>query len=270
MAKTTIGIKNISGSTLIITDLVDVSIATTTTVTVSDNNGYSEIKSSQNLYDSVNGDSAFIVIDGVEQDKASSLRYLQDNTVTGGLPSEGGADIPQIKGASINFLPFGNTSLTAGVNQTSTKIKGIPFNVSGNMDSTGIVLQVSNTSTSTLHLALYKYDYSNDIWNIASEQMDINISATGVISQDFTVAQSLTAGKYCVAFKDSTSTGQILGFYKNRSQNNFGGNFTSMTGFYNTMQTGTISYSPTMPATITFSSANFLENAYHEVFQIKF
>jgi hypothetical protein len=182
----------------------------------------------------------------------------------------GGSDIPQVKGTSINYLPFGNTTFTAGVSQSSSKIKGIPLSVYGNINTTGIVLQVQNTSTATLHLALYKYDYDNDIWDIATEQLDINITATGVVSQDFTTPQTLTAGKYCVAFRDSNSSGQLTGFFKNRSQNNFGGNFTSMTGFYNTMETNTISYSPTMPAQITFPAVNFLENNYHEAFQIKF
>ena len=194
MAKTTIGIKNTSGSILIITDLVDVSILVATTVTVSDNNGYSEIKSSQDLYNAVDSDNAFIVIDGVEQDKASSLKYLQDNTVTGGLPSVGGADIPEIKGTSLNYLPYCNSSLTAGINQASTYIRGIVFNISGATNSTGIVLQVQNTGT-LLHLALYKYDYDADIWNIATEQMDVSMVATGVVSQDFTSPQALAPGK---------------------------------------------------------------------------
>ena len=188
----------------------------------------------------------------------------------GGGGGGGNFDVPQIKGTSINYLPFGNTTFTAGVNQTSTKIKGIPFSVYGNINSTGIVLQVQNTSTATLNLALYKYDYENDIWDIATEQLNINITASGVVSQDFTTPQTLDAGKYCVAFRDNNSTGQLTGFFKNRSQNNFGGNFTSMSLFYNTMITNTLAYSPTLPAQINFPSANFLENNYHEAFQIKF
>jgi hypothetical protein len=41
----------------------------------------------------------------------------------------GGSDIPQVKGTCINWLPDGQGLLTAGVNQTSTRIKGIPFPV---------------------------------------------------------------------------------------------------------------------------------------------
>jgi hypothetical protein len=75
----------------------------------------------------------------------------------------GGSDIPQVKGTCINWLPDGQGLLTAGVNQTSTRIKGIPFPVKGNIDCLGVNLQVQNISTATLHLAIYKYDYTNDI-----------------------------------------------------------------------------------------------------------
>lgn len=191
-------------------------------------------------------------------------------TVNPNYSTEGFGDIPQIKNSSYNFLAYGNSALTAGLNQSSTKFKGIPFPIKGNVDTTGIVFQVQNTSTATLHLALYKYDYDNDIWNKATEQLDINIAATGVISQNYTTPQALSPGLYCVAFRDSNSTGQLTGLFKHRSTNKFSGDFTDMTGFYNLMESATISYSPTMPAQITFPSANFIENNYHEFFQIKF
>jgi hypothetical protein len=202
------------------------------------------------------------------ENKVNTLETTVENlpTNSGG----GGSDIPQIKNSSYNFLAFGNSALTAGVSQTSTLIRGIPFSIKGNINSTGIVLQVQNTSTATLHLALYKYDYENDVWNKATEQMDINIAVTGIINENFTSPQPLEAGLYCVGFRDSNSTGQVTGLFKHRSTNKFSGNFSNMTNFYNIMQTSTISYSPTMPAQITFPAANFLENNYHELFQIKF
>jgi hypothetical protein len=110
----------------------------------------------------------------------------------------GGSDIPQVKGTCINWLPDGQGLLTAGVNQTSTRIKGIPFPVKGNIDCLGVNLQVQNISTATLHLAIYKYDYTNDIWDKATDQLDINITATGVILQTFSTPQSLDPGFYCV------------------------------------------------------------------------
>ena len=184
-------------------------------------------------------------------------------------PTPSGSSVPPIKNSSIIFLAPGNSPLTAGVSQTSTKLRGIPFPVYGDFDSTGIVLQVQNTSTATLHLALYKYDYENDVWDKATEQMDINIAVAGTINQNFTSPQPLEAGLYCVGFRDSNSTGQVTGLFKHRSTNKFGADLTSMTSFYNLMQTDLISYSPTMPLQITFPSANFLENNYHEFFQIK-
>ncbi len=100
--------------------------------------------------------------------------------------------------------------------------------------------------------------------------MDISIASTGLIDQNFTTAQSLSPGKYCVAFRADTSGGQVLGFYKERTTNYFGGNPNSMTLFFNTMVTNVISYSAIMPAQITFPAANFVDNFFHEVFQIKF
>ena len=190
-----------------------------------------------------------------------------------GLPSSGGGatyDIPQVKGTCINWLPDGQGLLTAGVTQTSTRIKGIPFPVKGNIDCLGVNLQVQNISTATLHLALYKYDYSNDIWNKATDQLDINITATGVILQTFSTPQSLDAGFYCVAFRDSDSTGDLTGVFKNRSQNKYLGAPTGLDDFYNTMRTTVISYSPTMPTQITFPISEMQENNYHELFQIQF
>jgi hypothetical protein len=130
------------------------------------------------------------------------------------IQSGGGSNIPQIKETSIIFLPPGNTILTASVNQISTRIKAVPFQVFGDINTKGIVLQVANPSTATLHLALYKYDYSNDIWDIATEQMDINISATGIINQNFSTPQNLKPGLYCVAFRDNNSTGKYLDYLK--------------------------------------------------------
>ena len=196
-----------------------------------------------------------------------TFKSLKEEILTG---VDSGADIPQIKDTSIIFLAPGNSALTAGVSTTSTRLRGIPFSVTGSNSSTGIVLQVQNTSTATLHLALYKYDYDNNIWDIATEQLDVNIAATGVVSQDFTSPQLLEAGLYCVAFRDSNSTGQIAGLFKHRSTNKFGGVYTDMTSSFNLMQSNIISYSPTMPTQITFPSANFVENNYHELFQIKF
>lgn len=190
-----------------------------------------------------------------------------------GLPSSGGGatyDIPQVKGTCINWLPDGQGLLTAGVNQTSTRIKGIPFPVKGNIDCLGVNLQVQNISTATLHLAIYKYDYTNDIWNKATDQLDINITATGVILQTFSTPQSLDAGFYCVAFRDSDSTGDLTGVFKNRSQNKYLGAPTGLDDFYNTMRTVVLSYSPTMPSQITFPISEMQENNYHELFQIQF
>ena len=204
------------------------------------------------------------------QQKYNPLIKLGFQEISSGGGGGGGSDIPQIKNSSYNFLAYGNSALTAGVNQSSTKFRGIPFPIKGNVDSTGIVLEVQNTSTATLHLALYKYDYTNDIWDKATEQLDINITAIGVVSQNYTTPQSLSPGLYCVAFRDSNSTGQLTGLFKHRSINKFSGNFTDMTGFYNTMESATISYSPTMPDQITFPAANFKEYNYHEFFQIKF
>ena len=198
---------------------------------------------------------------------AVTFKSLKDEIVAG---VGSGADIPQIKESSYNFLAYGNSALIAGINQTSTKFRAIPFPIKGNVDTTGIVLQVQNTSTATLHLALYKYDYTNDIWDKATEQLDINITVTGVISQNYTAPQPLSPGLYCVAFRDSNSSGQLTGLFKHRSNNKFSGNFTDMTGFYNIMESATTSYTPTMPNQITFPAANFLENNYHELFQIQF
>ncbi len=96
------------------------------------------------------------------------------------------------------------------------------------------------------------------------------MAATGIVSQNFTTPQKLTAGKYCVAWRPSDTISQILGFYKLRSQIRLGGDITSMSTIKNRMETGTISYSPTMPATITFPSSLFVEALYCEAFQIKF
>ncbi len=186
------------------------------------------------------------------------------------VQSGGGSNIPQIKETSINFLPAGNTILTASVNQASTRIKAVPFQVFGDINTKGVVLQVANPSTAVLHLALYKYDYEADIWNIATEQLDINISATGIINQNFTSPQNLKPALYCIAFRDNNSTGKVLGLFKNRSKNKFSGNFSSMSAFYNIMRTNTLSYSPTLPAQITLPSNNFQELNYHEFFQIIF
>ena len=186
------------------------------------------------------------------------------------IQSGGGSNIPQIKETSINFLPAGNTILTASVNQISTRIKAVPFQVFGDINTKGVVFQVANPSTATLHLALYKYDYDNDIWDIATEQLDINIAASGIINQNFTTPQNLKPALYCVAFRDNNSTGKILGLFKNRSKNKFSGNFTSMSAFYNMMRTNVISYSPTLPNQIVLPSSNFQELNYHEFFQITF
>ena len=51
-------------------------------------------------------------------------------TIQGGA----GSNIPQIKETSINFLPAGNTILTASVNQISTRIKAVPFQVFGDIN----------------------------------------------------------------------------------------------------------------------------------------
>ena len=60
-------------------------------------------------------------------------------TIQGGA----GSNIPQIKETSINFLPAGNTILTASVNQISTRIKAVPFQVFGDINTKGIVFQVA-------------------------------------------------------------------------------------------------------------------------------
>tara|TARA_R110000787_G_scaffold145436_4_gene259266 strand:- start:6 stop:596 length:591 start_codon:yes stop_codon:yes gene_type:complete len=191
-----------------------------------------------------------------------------------GQPSSGGgggADIPQIKGTSINYVPGANSTLTGGVNGAPQQVQGIVFDVPGAVSSTGIVLDVVTAEAGQImQIALYKYDYDTDVWNIATEQMDVAMDATGVVSQDFTTPQALTAGKYCVGFRPSGTSMTIMGFYKLRSTNNFSGSFTSMTGFKNTMITNTISYSATLPATVTFPSANFVEYLYSATFQIKF
>jgi len=203
--------------------------------------------------------------DIITTDTSAKTLTLHSNYTTSGFGA-----IPQIKGTSINYIPFGNGALTAGVTGTPTKLKGIAFDITGNVSSTGIVLEVMVSASATTHVAFYKYDYDADVWNIATEQLDVNMAATGVVSQDFTTPQALTAGKYCVAWRPSDTISQILGFYKLRSRNNLSGNFTSMTTIKNKMETGTISYSATMPATITFPAANFVESLYCETFQIKF
>lgn len=181
-----------------------------------------------------------------------------------------GSDIPQVKGTCINWLPPGQTLLTAGVSQTSTRIKGIPFPVYGNIDCTGINLQVQNLSTATLHLAFYKYDYLADVWNKATDQLDINITATGLILQTFTTPQPLDPGFYCVAFRDSDSTGDLVGVFKHRSQNKYLGAPTGLDDFYNTLRTVTTSYNPILPNQIVFPVSEMQENTYHELFQIQF
>jgi len=186
------------------------------------------------------------------------------------IQAGGGSDIPQVKGTCINWLPDGQGLLTAGVSQTSTRIKGIPFPVKGNIDCLGINLQVQNISTAILHLALYKYDYPADVWNISTDQLDINITATGLISQTFTTPQPLDPGFYCVAFRDSDSTGDLTGVFKNRSQNKYLGAPTGLDDFYNTMRTITLAYSPILPSQITFPISEMQENTYHELFQIQF
>jgi hypothetical protein len=182
----------------------------------------------------------------------------------------GGADIPQIKGTSINYIPFGNGTLTAGLTGAPTEIRGVVFDIAGNVSSTGIVLEVKVSAVATAHVAFYKYDYENDIWNIATEQLDISMAVVGVVSQDFSTPQELTAGKYCIAWRLSDTMSQILGFYKLRSRNNLSGDFSSMNTMKNRMETGVISYSATMPDAITFPPALFALVLYCEAFQIKF
>ena len=83
-----------------------------------------------------------------------------------------------------------------GLTGSPTELRGVVFDIAGNVSSTGIILEVVVSAAATLHLAFYKYDYEADIWNIATEQLDVSMAATGVVSQDFTTPQALTAGKY--------------------------------------------------------------------------
>jgi hypothetical protein len=207
--------------------------------------------------------------DIISVDTSAKTFTLHPNYTGSGF-SSGGADIPEIKGTSINYMPYGNGALTGGLSGSPSELRGVVFDITGNVSSTGIILEVVVSASATLHLAVYKYDYTNDIWNIATEQLDISMAATGLVSQNFTTPQALTAGKYCIAWRPSDTISQILGFYKLRSRNNLTGDFASMTTIKNRMETGIITYSAIMPATITFPSALFTLVLYCEVFQIKF
>ena len=84
MPKTKIELKNIVGYTVIINDLNDAVILAGATLEVSDTNSFDAIKWSTDLYNAINNDEIFVVVDTVVQTKANSLAYTQDNTVTGG------------------------------------------------------------------------------------------------------------------------------------------------------------------------------------------
>jgi hypothetical protein len=195
------------------------------------------------------------------------MGFIIDNSSGGG----GGSDIPQIKGTSINYIPPTVNASTTGWNTLSTVIKATPFTVYGNVSSTALILDCTTANApGVLHLALYKYDYDADIWNIATEQLDASMVATGMIVQSFTTPQALTPGKYCVAWRCNLSGAMIRAFYKKASSLNFSGSDVSSTNWMNIMITDAIAYNATMPTALTFPPANFLNSTYHENIQIKF
>ena len=182
----------------------------------------------------------------------------------------GGADIPEIQGTTLNFLGNGNSAyMGGGVNTISTAITGMPFNIIGNSSCLGIVFNVYNTGDK-IHMALYKYDYTTDIWSIASEDLTITLSVTGYVTQNFTTAAALTPGKYCIAWRSSTTAGQLWGINKDRASLRISGDVTNSINYYNMMRTNSITYSPTMPTTIAFPSANLFAEANVPSFLLKF
>jgi len=182
-----------------------------------------------------------------------------------------GPDIPEIKGTSINWVPPSASIGFNPVNTLSTVIKATPFTVYGNVSSTGVVIEGTGANApGVLHMALYKYDYDADIWNIATEQLDASMVATGMIVQSFTTPQALTPGKYCVAWRCNLSGASIRAFYKKSSTLNFSGSDVSSTNWMNIMVTNAIAYNATMPTALTFPPANFLNSTTHENIQIKF
>jgi hypothetical protein len=198
---------------------------------------------------------------------AVTFKNLKDEVAAG---IDAGADVPEIKGSSINFVPTQNGTLLSDIQLSITSIKAIPFEIFSNVSCTGITFEVGiTTGSGSLQLGLYKYDYENDIWNLATAQMDASTSLDAVVTSDFPTPQPLTPGKYCIAWRGNTTLPRIKGFYKLRSTVNFSGNNTNMTGFYNTM-VFTTPYNAALPVSIVFDPADFLEQLYHEAFQINF
>jgi len=211
----------------------------------------------------------YITYDVWKNDYATVGDLITDIKAKVEIVSGGGASVEQIKGTSINFVPTQNSTITGGLSRSVAQMKGIPFDINATVDTTGITFECTSAAASTfMYVALYKYDYANDIWDIATEQMDISLAATGVITSNYSTPQSLTSGKYAICFVGGVPA-MIQGFYKLRSTNNFSGKGTSMSGFYNVM-TSVGNIGSTMPTQITFDPADFLENLYHEAFQINF
>ena len=79
MARTIIGVKNVSGGGTIlqIDDLELGLIADGAIGNVSDQNNYDDIRSSRILYTAIETDKAFIVIDAIVQTKQASLEYMR-------------------------------------------------------------------------------------------------------------------------------------------------------------------------------------------------
>jgi len=198
---------------------------------------------------------------------AVTFKSLKEE-IAGGIDS--GADVPEIKGTSINFVPTQNTTLVGDVQLSVTSIRAIPFEIFSNVSCTGITFEVGvSTGSGSIQLALYKYDYENNIWNLATEQIDPSTGVVAVVTGNFSKPQPLTPGKYCIAWRGNSGLPRIKGFYKLRSTVNFSGNNTNMVGFYNTMLF-TTPYSTALPASIVFDPADYLEQLYHEAFQINF
>nr|MCH9665087.1 hypothetical protein [Gammaproteobacteria bacterium] len=75
---TVISVSVIGAEPLKLRDLVDGVIPNGTVSELSDNNSYTSIRGSIDLYNAIDGDNAVLVINGATQSKTESLAYMQD------------------------------------------------------------------------------------------------------------------------------------------------------------------------------------------------
>ena len=190
-----------------------------------------------------------------------------DTTTNPEIDSTGGDFVWNAKTASADSWKLRDPGTLEDI--IAVAITGMPFNIIGNSSCLGIVFNVYNTGDK-IHMALYKYDYTTDIWSIASEDLTITLSVTGYVTQNFTTAAALTPGKYCIAWRSSTTAGQLWGINKDRASLRISGDVTNSINYYNMMRTNSITYSPTMPTTIAFPSANLFAEANVPSFLLKF